>query len=435
MSRLTTMESVRLVNSGIECEVEHLLGEGGQGAVYQVTLRPDGGQFALKWYHRETATQAQWDALETLVDIGSPDPRFLWPIELAGRPGEGFGYLMRLREPRFHEMSDHMARRIDPEFRQLAIAGLELAHSFLQLHSKGLCYRDISFGNVFVDPDSGHVLICDVDNVGIDGTDAGVLGTHYFMAPEILRWEATPSTRTDRFSLAVLLFYMLMLHHPLLGKRETEVDCLDAVQLVRLLGYEPLFIFDPDDESNRPVPGDQDNALTFWPIYPQYIRDLFTRAFTEGLRDPIAGRITEGQWRSALSRLRDSVITCRTCGQQSFYDPAAAADARSCANPECRIALAAPLRLVVNALEVVLDEGAMLYPHHLEKRRFDFRVALAKTSRHPTYDVTGLTNLSDHTWVATTKEGETRDIGPAHTVRIAEGIRIDFGAVEGIIRR
>ncbi len=87
MSRLTTMESVRLVNSGIECEVEHLLGEGGQGAVYQVTLRPDGGQFALKWYHRETATQAQWDALETLVDIGSPDPRFLWPIELAGATG------------------------------------------------------------------------------------------------------------------------------------------------------------------------------------------------------------------------------------------------------------------------------------------------------------------------------------------------------------
>lgn len=434
MSGPTTLESVRLISSGIDCEVERLLGEGGQGVVYQVALRPGGGHFALKWYHREAATQSQWNALETLVDIGSPDPRFLWPIELAGRPGEGFGYLMPLREPRFHEMSDHMARQIAPEFRQLAIAGLELAHSFLQLHSKGFCYRDISFGNVFLDPETGNVLICDVDNVGIDGTDAGVLGTHYFMAPEILRWEAVPSTRTDRFSLSVLLFYMFMLHHPLLGKRETEVDCLDAVQLVRLLGYEALFIFDPDDESNRPVPGLQDNALTFWPLYPRNIRDLFARAFTDGLRDPMHGRVTEGQWRSALSRLRDSVMTCRSCGQQRFYD-ATAAGAPTCCNQECGLELEPPLRLVVNGLEVVLDDGAVLYPHHLANRRFDYSVALARTSKHPSYDLTGLTNASGRKWVATTEAGTTRDILPDQTVRISAGTRIDFGMVEGTIRR
>jgi DNA-binding helix-hairpin-helix protein with protein kinase domain len=433
MSGLATLESVRLVTSGIDCEVEHLLGEGGQGSVYEVALRPGGGHFALKWYHREAATHSQWAALETLVDIGAPDPRFLWPIELAGGPAEGFGYLMRLREPRFHEMSDHMARRITPEFRQLATAGLELADSFLQLHSKGLCYRDISFGNVFLDPDTGNVLVCDVDNVGVDGSDGGVLGTHYFMAPEILRWEAMPSTRTDRFSLAVLLFYMFMLHHPLLGKRETEVGCLDAAQLARLLGHDPLFIFDPDDDTNRPVAGEQDNALTFWPLYPQAIRDLFTRSFTEGLRNPMHGRVTEGQWRSALSRLRDAVMTCQWCHQQCFYDVAATGP-RRCCNPACRLEIATPPRLAVNGFEIVLDDGAVLYPHHLAGRRFDYSAVLASTARHPTYDVSGITNLGDHPWVATTASGATCDVPPAQTVRIAPGTRIDFGTVEGTIR-
>ena len=40
------------------------------------------------------------------------------------------------------------------------------------------------------------------------------------MAPEIVRGQAKASTETDLFSLAVLLFYMLFMHHPLEGARE-----------------------------------------------------------------------------------------------------------------------------------------------------------------------------------------------------------------------
>jgi hypothetical protein len=35
----------------------------------------------------------------------------------------------------------------------------------------GYSYRDISFGNLFFDPDTGDVLICDNDNVSANGKD------------------------------------------------------------------------------------------------------------------------------------------------------------------------------------------------------------------------------------------------------------------------
>ncbi len=84
-----------------------------------------------------------------------PAIAFFWPTELASATStSGFGYVMPLRDRRFRSIVDLMKRRIEPSFRALATAGLELSHSYLQLHTKGLCYRDISFGNAFFDPDT-----------------------------------------------------------------------------------------------------------------------------------------------------------------------------------------------------------------------------------------------------------------------------------------
>ena len=97
--------------------------------------------------------------------------------------------------------------------------GVHLADKFLQLHAKGLCYRDISQNNVFFDPANGDILICDNDNVAVDGNVTGVLGTARFMAPEVALGKTLPTTQTDLYSLAVLLFYILFNHHPFDGAK------------------------------------------------------------------------------------------------------------------------------------------------------------------------------------------------------------------------
>jgi len=37
-------------------------------------------------------------------------------------------------------------------------------------------------------------------------------------------------------------------------------------------------LFITPDHSNHPVQAYHDNAMVYWPIYPQFLRDLFTKA-------------------------------------------------------------------------------------------------------------------------------------------------------------
>ncbi|MCP9493858.1 MAG: hypothetical protein MSG64_05300 [Pyrinomonadaceae bacterium MAG19_C2-C3] len=431
-------DMVRMEPSGMVCKVEKLLGAGGQGEVYKATL--GGEAVALKWFFPQMATPDQRAAIELLVRKGAPSEHFLWPLELAVAPNvQGFGYVMGLRPARFKNIVDLMKRKIEPTFRALATASFNLAHNYLQLHTQGFCYRDISFGNAFFDPDTGDILICDCDNVAPDGRGTlGVLGTPRFMAPEVVRGDAVPSTSTDLFSLAVLIFYMLTVAHPLEGKRETEIKCLDLAAMNKLYGTEPIFIYNPNDESNRPVPGIHDNALAFWRIYPQFLRDLFTRAFTEGLRDPLHGRVRESEWRAAAIRLRDAIIYCAHCGLENFYD----ADKLKATNGNpglcwaCAVNLKLPPRIRVNRQVVMLNHDTRLFPHHTDDDRlYDFTAPVAEVARHPTdKNIWGLKNLSDDKWVVTAADGSIRDVEPQRSVTLAVGTRIHFGKIEGEIR-
>jgi DNA-binding helix-hairpin-helix protein with protein kinase domain len=431
--------------SGMTYTVEQLLGAGGQGEVYRVS---DSEQtWALKWYFPLWIDRSQYSALDRLVRSGAPNSRYLWPMELARSTAtSGLGYIMPLRDPKFSSLADLISFRVQSSFKTLATTGFQLADSFLQLHSRGFCYRDISFGNVFFDPVGGGVLICDNDNVGVDGdSEARIKGTPKFMAPEVVRDDAAPSSQTDLYSLSVLLFYMFMRSHPLEGALEQDVQFCDddaESKLLSLYGVNPVFIFDPENESNRPVPGWHKNALALWPLYPRFFRDLFIRAFTAGLRDPWA-RVRESEWRAGMVRLRDLLAYCTNCGADNFYDPDAALGADENAGAicwRCSTALAPPPRLHLNggaaAKTVVLNQDTRLYPYHMgEFGNYDFSRSLAAVVAHPKRPgVYGLRNLSDNTWNVVVPTGDTAEVPRGSTLSLHAGTRINFGQVQGEIR-
>ena len=430
-------QKIRGASSRTNGRIEKFLGAGGQGEVFEAMLGDK--RMALKWYYPNWATDEQQKALETLVRMGAPSDKFLWPTELAFvSETTGFGYLMTLRESRFKGIVDMMKRRIEPSFRTLATAGLELSHSYLQLHAKGLCYRDISFGNAFFDPVSGEILICDNDNVAIDNqSKGGIYGTPRFMAPEIVRGDAMPSTQTDLFSLSVLLFYMFMMHHPLEGKQELAIKCLDLPAMKKLYGTEATFIFDPNDNSNAPDPRHHKNALVFWALYPGFLRELFTQAFTDGIRDPQHGRVRESKWRAAMVRLRDSITYCGHCSAENFHDPdprgALAERQGSCWS--CKQQLRVPPRIRIARNFVVLNHDTQLFPHHVDdEKKYDFTQPVAVVSRHPNNpNIWGLTNVSKQNWSSTNTKGEVKDVLPGRSVTLALKTRINFGPAEGEI--
>ena len=423
--------------AGERAEIKELIGSGGQGQVYHTSV--NGQDCALKWYFPHSATDAQRTAIERLIKKGPPNDRFLWPLDIALCQGNtNFGYLMPLREPRYRGMSELMSRVVDPTFKTLTTMGLELADSFLRLHSLGFCYSDISFGNIFFDPVTGEISICDNDNVAVDGEgQSDVLGTPRFMAPEIVREEARPNIGTDLYSLAVILFYMFMVHHPLEGRKEREIACLDLPAMKKLYGTEALFIFDPKHGANRPVAGIHTNATLFWNLYPGYVRDIFTRAFTEGLRDPGA-RVRESEWRTVFTRMRDQIYYCHKCGAENFL-----ADEGNLPNPLaeqecwfCHEKPVPPMRLMVGRHSIVLNQDTLLYPHHLDvNRRNDYSEIWGQMVPHPKRaDVWGLKNVSGQTWSTTPPSGAPLvEVASGKSVSLIPGLKIRFGVSDGIV--
>jgi hypothetical protein len=91
-------------------------------------------------------------------------------------------------------------------------------------------------------------------------------------------------------------------------------------------------------------------------MYPQVLRDHFTRAFTLDIRDPGA-RVTEAEWRPLLARLRDSITQCRQCTAESFYE----AEGQVCWH--CRDARRTPGHLEPGARRIVMADGAAVAAH------------------------------------------------------------------------
>ncbi|MGW0561791.1 protein kinase domain-containing protein [Streptomyces sp. NPDC003016] len=429
-------------DNGEEVQVTEMLGAGGQGEVYRV--RTPSGDKALKWYYPACATPEQEAIVQELVDRDFDDDRFLWPTAYV--PGERagtFGYLMDVRPDRFKGLPALFRRQLNTKPRALLAASLYTVEAYQALHSRGIAYRDISWGNIFFDPASGDVLVCDNDNAVVEGESSGISGTMEFMAPELVRGDpgARPGTQTDLHSLSVLLFMLLMNHHPLKGRRELAIHCLDEAAEKKLYGKQPLFVFDPQDRSNDPDPVEQSTVLHTWAAAPKALQDLFTHNFTTGLHDP-AARVRESQWRDALRAVLDAVVDCAHCGRQNMTQPeeTTAGTCWSCGSP-----LVLPPRLVLTTPpprtehHVRLHRAARVHAHHLvpEPARHDYSDAtlVAELTEHPHKPGRfGLANRSGTAWNGTRSDGTTQQIAPGQTVPLRSGLALELGGAQAVVR-
>ena len=460
-------EPVHINSLNMVCNIEKELGSGTQGKVYSL-ISPDNTQLVLKWYFPSMATKEQYDILKSLIQKDSPSNRFLWPLALVKTPNkEGFGYAMVMKESRFKSFSLWLSRKIDPSFKVLLTACFELVQSFHLLHSKGLCYQDLSLNNIYFDPENGEIRIGDTDNIVVNGQDKGnVIGTPKFMAPEIIVGKALPNTQTDLYSLAIILFYILFLNHPLEGKIESSIKSLDLPSMSKLYGFEPIFIFDPSNDSNYPDPAFHENAIIFWSIYPDFIKRIFIRAFTNGITDPMHGRVRETEWQIALLALRDSLYYCKRCGSENFLATDSfvleklkipvdlggvnpdnnvwkqsnmAKGVQSnplCWNPKCKTMNTHILNIRIDdRLFVALNHDTKLFLHHIDPdRKYDFSNPIAEVSRHPTDPgVWGLKNLSACTWKVGKANGDVIEVYSKQSFSLVPGTQIDFGTSKGVV--
>jgi len=432
MQKFKNSQSIR-TKDNINCQIMEHLGGGSQGEVYKIKYQDN--IMALKWYNDQSAKEQQKKNLEYLIKIGPPSNKFLWPLQLVQIDGiKNFGYIMPFRKENFKSIISHVDREVSPTFRSLVSACYELAYNFKMLHAKGLCYCDISFGNVFFEPRLGDILICDNDNVVVNKFENFIEGTMAFMAPEIVTGRSKPDANTDRYSLSVLLFYLMFISHPLEGKLEAGIHCYDDNAKRKIYGSEPLFIFDPENDSNRPLPEFHNNAILFWKIYPSFIKKLYIKAFTDGLKDPDHGRVYEGEWCKALNNLRDSIFYCQDCGADNFYDEDVfykTDRAGTCWNCSSNLSLPARLKMISPRKSVVmLNHDTRLYTCHIKNHgdSNNFSDCLAEVIKNPADPrISGLKNISGEKWHVTMPTGESLEVENEKTFRITKGVKVDFG--------
>lgn len=419
------------------------MGEGGQGIVYLAEGK--NGAFALKWYNFEQATDLQRDAIRYLVQNGPPrgasGRRFIWPQDLVtANKSNQFGYLMPLIDTlRFADLGEVWARRKPvPGLDALCEISYQMVNSYRALHLSGHCYRDISRGNLMFDPRMGDVLICDNDNVGINRqSTCQVWGTMEYMAPELIRGDVEhPSTETDLHSLAVLLFLLWIWHHPFHGAMEYQVRCWDLPAKKQVYGTTPVFIFDAGDKRNQ-LPNDSDYATAGkkWASCPLVIRDLFTKAFTSGLREP-ARRVTEGEWQNSFLKLKDSLLSCAACRAVNLWEVSAV-------NPQCwhcRKLLTVPPKLVFVHLGVkhylLLNKDAKILRRHIdptgdEETANEVIGQVAQNPANPA--VWGIRNLTSSAWMAKSVDGRSAEVASQKAIPLSTGLNLNISGKMAVL--
>ncbi|MGW7269949.1 hypothetical protein ACWGH5_05485 [Streptomyces sp. NPDC054864] len=221
--------------------------------------------------------------------------------------------------------------------------------------------------------------------------------------------------------------------HPFNGAQALQIRCMDEAAKRRLYGTDPVFVYDPSDARNRPVPDEQPTVVATWGALPPILRDLFIRTFTEGVRTPVK-RVRESQWCHALSQVLDAITQCGSCGKQNLTQPdGAAPDCWKCGRT---LVLPPRLELVTGTgtsrtrRGIRLAPSARVYAHHLVEYpdRHDFRAVVGEVTAHPQNPGRfGLTNHTKDVWTARKDDGTVRDVEPGRTIALREGLLLEFG--------
>jgi hypothetical protein len=293
-------------------------GVGGEGAVFEVIGEP---KLVAKVYHQKNRTDKA-EKLAAMIaappgDVSSGLGHFsiCWPLGVLFEPGGSCaGFLMpRVNTAKYHKLFClyHLYDRQSafPAFTwdNLLHAGRNLAFILSSLHSRGYVIGDVNESNFLVS-EQALVTIVDCDSMQVRGTGRTFLcdvGKDEYIAPE-LYYDRSAIRRVDQdnFSLAILLFLMLMEGFSPFDGIGDESPPEELI----LNGNTPYVL--PSKVTPKP------NAPPF-AMLPVGLQALFVRAFGQGHKNP-AVRPTSEEFYRALAAVK--VTRCKVERRHVYPD-------------------------------------------------------------------------------------------------------------------
>jgi serine/threonine protein kinase len=331
---------------------------------------------------------------------------------------------MKLRPEGYYEFGHYLLARAQfKSFDAMVNAAMKICEGFKALHLAGLSYQDLNDGNFFIHPETGDVLICDNDNVFPEGDNSGILGKARYMAPEVVTGKTLPNKQTDRFSLSVVLFMLFYGNHPFEGARVLACPCMTEKYEKQFYGSEAIFIYDDKNGDNRPVRGVHNNVLKRWPAFPALLRDTFKREFGEECLKNPQKRMLERSWQLTIQKLRDMLVACPLCGQETFVEDVAAPKCICCGKT-----FALPGSLKLTDRTILLTPKTKVYIDLDNKP--DIEVVSVPGDKYPVQ----LKNITNGKWTVETPSGKLRAVEPNQMMPVKAGLKVSLtGTVKGEI--
>lgn len=322
---------------------QQALSEGGEGIVLRSTDR----QYIIKLYrpHINRDAKSMLEILSVAPAPGSKEAEILaWPTHIVPESdGRIAGVVMPNASQ--HRWMENMIWYIRPksflsrpedrrgDLRGFIAMARDLAHALRFLNFKGYGHADLSGRNVMCNPVEGRAVVIDLDGLVVpDHMYGDVLGTPGYMAPELIdgmlmQQPVRPNAKSDRHALAVLLYELLLWHHPLTsGKRpplhaEAQMD-----DILKTSSQHAIYVYHPTDRGNRP------HKALHVDILGNEMARLFERAFVQGIRNPDE-RPHPSEWERALGNLYEDLVQCSNPNCAWKWAPAGGLTSGSC--PMC----------------------------------------------------------------------------------------------------
>ncbi|MCH5212351.1 MAG: hypothetical protein J1G06_05000 [Oscillospiraceae bacterium] len=437
-------QQLRTLNFG-SVQVIGLLGSGGQGKVYKVNY--NGQEKAMKWFHDSYLKNMDKDGgnknkkaffnnLKNNSEKNPPTGSFLWPQDIVINAGDNtenlkgsFGYIMDIRPQEYEELTKFLLLKARFATNEALInAAINTISGFSALHNDGYSYQDINNGGFFINPKNGDVLICDNDNIAGQNQNFGISGKQRYMAPEVVLG-GTPDKYSDRFSLAVVLFRMIFMEHPLEGRYSTP-PCMTPEFEKRYYGSDPVFIFDPNDKRNEASVNMQTNAYNLWPMFPDYIKQLFIDTFSsEAVKNPIK-RPIEKKWIDAFVRLRGENVRCIKCGEENFVT-----SGKKIKCMKCGAEIEPSMTLKFKKFSIPVYPGVRISKWQVSDGYMDPIGIMGAVIANPNNpEMLGILNMYDKPWTVIAPSGNTKQVMPKEMLPARPGFKIVIDDNEGTIQ-
>lgn len=282
------------------------------------------------------------------------------------------------------------------------------ANGFADYYEKS--YKENIFGKIddeciMINPDTGKVKITRSKNKT----------SLKYKAPELIKnTHIRDNTDSDNFTLAVLLFRLFFIDHPFEGSSDLSVAPFLTKKVCELLyGYEPVFVYSPSNNSNKPLSNLSPYLVSRWSKTPQPLKDAFTQTFTDGINDTKA-RLSPEQWKHIINKIMDTGVFID--GQLYLADP----DNLSALPTECVI-------IEINSRKIVIADGGRLIVSYGEKTT----PLCADIFVRDNQNILSFENITDDTWIIYRKDVTEEYIQPSEKACLTSGDSIDFGSEIG----